>query len=146
MRIPVLWHYIDFLVCFIFSNRLTNCSSRDSTSLLVLADALNAYPVIVKNIASPLEQQIVLSDKEYKYKNWCGAYSPIADSALIVTRSGTVKLANCSPGLRSWGAVEIGKRLSVSRGCSVGFSSDGYRAVALDRKGKLLLLEFKAIK
>lgn len=130
----------------------TNCSSWDSTALLILADASNAYPVIVKNITSSSGQHQIttLSEKEYKYKNCCAAYSPLADSAVIITRSGTIKLVNCSTGLKNWTVLEVGEQLDISgrqwRHCSVGFSRDGYRALILDRKGKLFLLEFESIR
>jgi hypothetical protein len=128
-----------------------NCSSWDSTALLILADALDAYPVIVSNITSSSEQHQIttLTEKEYKYKNCCAAYSPLADSAVIITRSGTIKLVNCSTGLKHWTVLEVGEQLDISgrqwRCCSVEFSRDGYRALVLDRKGKLFMLEFESI-
>lgn len=125
--------------------RVTDRSCCDSTGLLIIADASDAYPVIVKNITSPSDQHqsITFSEKEYKYKNRCAAYSPLSNSAMIITRSGTVKLANCSLGLKSWTVVEVGERMVVSgRCCSLGFSTDGSRVLALDRRGKLLVLEF----
>jgi hypothetical protein len=114
-----------------------------------VSDAANAFPVLVKNITSPASehQMTTLKGEEYKYKNCCAAYSPLTNAALMITRSGTVKLANCSTGKRTWQTAKIGsEQLDVGdkhwRFCSLGFSKDGYRALALDRRGKMLVTDF----
>jgi len=67
---------------------------------------------------------------------------------LVITRSGTVKLINCSTtGNKPWTVHEAGlESLHVGgrqwRVCSLQFSKDGYRALAFDRKGKLLIIDF----
>jgi len=117
--------------------------------LLVIADAENAYPVVVNNITLPEEQHepYTLSGKDtYKYKNCCVAYSPLFNAALIITRSGTAKLANCSTGFKTWTVAELPERLDAAdkhwQACSVGFSRDGRRALALDHRGKILMADF----
>jgi hypothetical protein len=118
----------------------------------VLSDAFEAYPLIVKEITSlPAKTQtFTLFEPEYKYKNCCGAYSPVSKSALVITRSGTLKLINCSTsGTKRWTVLEAGlESLDVAERqwmvCSLQFSRDGYRALALDRKGKLFIVDFTA--
>ena len=127
---------------------VAHSSSCDSSSLLIVADAINGHPIILKNITSQSkDHEIVrLNEKDYKYKNRCAAYSPLFHAALVITRSGTVKLANCSPGVKTWTVVEVGERMDVAtkqwQCCSLAFSRDGYRALALDRKGRLLVTDF----
>jgi|ERR1700737_3851987 len=128
---------------------LSDFSAHDSSSLFVTADANQGFPVLVKNITSPASEHKVTTfqNGDYKYKNCCTAYSPLTSAALIITRSGTVKLANCSTGNRTWTTAKIGaEQLDVAdmqwRFCSLGFSRDGYRALALDRRGKLFVTDF----
>jgi hypothetical protein len=128
---------------------VANSSSLTSESLLVISDADSAYPVIVDHIASPTVQhkiRTLVGKDTYKYKNCYAAYSPLAHAALIITRSGTVKLINCSTGTKTWEIAEIGEFMDVGDGpgssCSLGFSKCGTRALALDRKGKVLVADF----
>jgi hypothetical protein len=102
--------------------------------------------MIVNNIASEEHQPLELGGKDYKYHNRCVAYSPLSHIALIITRKGTVKMINCSAVTKAW---MVGEKMEVSgpnwRFCSLNFSRDGYRAVALDRKGKMVVIEFDSI-
>jgi hypothetical protein len=147
----ILWGHIPVLV-FAFCCLSNFPSSGDTTALLVLSDAAEAYPVIVKEFTSlPANlQTFPLFEQEYKYKNCCGAYSPVSNTALIITRSGTLKMINCSTsGTKSWTVLEAGlESLDVGERqwmvCSLQFSRDGYRALALDRKGKLIIIDFTA--
>ena len=124
---------------------MSKCSSLVSSSVLILADAENAYPQIIKNITTPNARIITFCDEDYKYQNCCAAFSPLSDTALITTRSGKVKLANFSDGFRSWMVGEVPVEVDHSerqwwRFCSLGFSTDGYRAFALNLKGRLLVI------
>jgi hypothetical protein len=116
--------------------------------LLVISDATHGYPVLVKNITSPASdhETTALSAKEYKFKNCLAAFSPVAYAAVVITRSGTAKLINC--GSADWKVVELGKESLVLGKrwsyCGVGFSTSGYRALALDRRGKLLVVDFES--
>ena len=134
--------YVPLLIGF-------NGSSPACTSLLVVSDAEGAYPVIVNNIISPeeLHDPIPLVGKDtYKFKNCCAAYSPSFNAALIITRAGTVKLVNCGTGNKTWHVAELGERLDVGdkswQYCALGFSRDGNRALALDRRGKIMMADF----
>jgi hypothetical protein len=102
--------------------------------------------MIVNNIASEEHQALELTGKDYKYHNRCVAYSPLFHYALIITRYGTVKMINCSAVANAW---MVGEKMAVSgsdwRFCSLTFSRDGYRAVALDRKGKMVVIEFESM-
>src|SRR5436190_14956170 len=134
--------------CIVLSMVLvTNTSSFDSSSLLIIADAENASPVIVKNIAEPKAHIVTLNEKEYKYKNCCAAYSPLNHAALLITRFGTLKLVNLNAGPKRWTVIDLEEELDSSgrhwwQFCSLQFSRDGRRALALDRKGKLLIIDF----
>ena len=115
----------------------------------MLSDADEAYPVIVQNITSTVESQeaFVLSGKDtYKFKNSCTAFSPTFNGALVVTRAGTVKMINCRTGVKTWHVAEVVESLDVSdkswQFSSVEFSRDGRRAIALDRRGKLIMVDF----
>lgn len=126
---------------------MSNYSSYVSSSILILADAKKAYPRIIKNITSSNVRPVTFSDKTYKFQNCCAAFSPLDDVALIITRSGTVKLANFREGFNGWTIGELSVELDSSeeqwwRFCSLGFSKDGYRAFALDLKGTLLIIDF----
>ena len=99
----------------------------------------------MRNVTSPdLEPQTIhLSKDIYKDKNCLAANSPVSNVALIIERSGLVKLVNCSTGQNTWKVHDLGRL--ENRGWqfwALGFSSDGCRALALDRKGKLLIAEF----
>jgi hypothetical protein len=124
-------------------------SSPQSTSLLVISDAWSGYPVMVKNINCPErmheQTELVGKDGAYKYKNCCVAFAPSVNAALIITRAGTAKLMNCSTGKKEWEVAEMGERLDVGEKywqyCALGFSIDGSRALALDRRGKMLMAD-----
>jgi len=128
---------------------LTHSSSADSTSLLVISDADQAYPVIVKNITSSEEKHVLTplvgKDNAYKFKNCCAAYAPSFSAALIITRAGTVKLINCSTEYKSWEIAELGEGIDVGdkfwQYCGLGFSRDGSRAIAVDRRGKMIMAD-----
>ena len=112
--------------------------------------AENAYPVILKNITrSPdPEFRVIKLSKDYKDTNCCVIYSPVQNAALVITRTGSVKLANCAPGRVQWTIHPLSKEkldhMEPWRYCSLGFSQKGLRAVALDRKGKLVVIKFTA--
>ena len=124
-------------------------SLRDSKSLLVVADADKAYPLIVKNIVQSERSHVISSlsgkDGAYKYKNIRVACNPSFDVAIVVTRSGTVKLINCNLEDKSWQVKEMSEEIDVSKGrwmeCSVGFSVDGTRGIVLDWKGRMMFIE-----
>ena len=125
------------------------CSSSDSTALFVVADAIGGCPIVIKNVTSHnSEHQIVtFTDKEYKMKNCAAAYSPIDCAALMITRSGTLKLVNLRPAPRFWHVLQMGsEQLDVSerqwRFCSLRMSMDGHRGLALDKRGNLLVTDF----
>jgi len=130
-----------------YHSQLTH-SSLDSKALLILADAPNGFPVIIKNITSPSNehQEVSLNAKEYKYRNCCAAYSPLSHFALIITRAGTIKMINCDTGPKAWTVVNVGETVNVSgtywQVCSLVFSRDGDRAVAFDCKGKVVVMDF----
>lgn len=115
----------------------------------MVADAVGGYPVIVRDISSPTDDTakvVNLSNKDYKYKNCAAIWLPLFNAALLITRSGTAKVANCSPQQNSWTVHELNASLHFAdyewRYSSLGVSKDGYRAFALDRRGKLLIVEF----
>ena len=115
----------------------------------MVADAIGGYPVVVTSITSPMDQThevVYLSSKDYKYKNCATIWLPLFNAALVFTRSGTAKVINCKPQQNSWTVDELKGSLHFSdnewRYSSLGVSSDGYRALALDRRGKLLIVEF----
>jgi hypothetical protein len=116
--------------------------------LLIISDANHGYPVLVKNFTSPSSEHetTALSSKEYKFKNCLAAFSPVTSAAVVITRSGTAKLINC--GSADWKVVELGKE-SLDLGkrwsyCGLEFSTSGYRALALDRWGKLFVFNFES--
>jgi hypothetical protein len=124
-------------------------SSHDSTSLVVIAYAEKAYPVIVRNITSyEKENKVEFLGEAYKDTNCCIAYSPISSAALMITRTGTLKLANYAGGTPRWTVIEMGKEKLDDkqpwRYCSVAFSKDGFRGLAVDRRGKVLVIDFTA--
>jgi hypothetical protein len=126
-----------------------NFSSHDSSSLVVIAYAEKAYPVIVSNITSlEKEKKVDFLSEAYKDTNCCVTYSPISSSALMITRTGTLKLANCAGGNPRWSVIEMGKEKLDDkqpwRYSSLAFSKDGFRGLALDRRGKVLVVDFKA--
>ena len=85
-------------------------SSHDSTSLVVIAYAEKRYPVIVRNIISyEKENKVEFLGEGYKDTNCCIAYSPISSAALMITRTGTLKLANYDGGTPRWTVIEIEK-------------------------------------
>jgi len=115
----------------------------------VIADARNGYPVVVKDITQPESDHRVREFKSsvYKFKNRFVAYSPIANAALMITRQGTVKLANFAEGKSQWTVVEVGDEqlefdIRQWRSCSLGFFSDGTRGIAMDARGKLIIVDF----
>jgi hypothetical protein len=138
------------LHCNVIIKKFADVSAPNASALLVISDADGAYPVIVNNITSPenTHEVITLTGKDtYKYKNCCAVYAPGFHAALIITRSGTVKIINCSTSnFKSWTFAELGESLNVSDKqwlkCSLGFSRDGSRAIALDWRGKLLMADF----
>lgn len=117
-------------------------SSPDASALLVVADAANAYPTLVRHVTSSTAKKETthLKNQKYKFKNRGVVYSPILSAAIIVTRFGRVKLINCGKEQR-WTAMELG-RLKKNDAWALGFSNDGYHALALDCKGTLLVTEF----
>jgi hypothetical protein len=127
---------------------LSNGSSADCSSLLVISDADHGYHVLVKNISSPLSDHdtTALSSQEYKYKNCLAAFSLVAYAAVVITRSVTAKLVNC--GSAGWNVVELSKEsLNLGNRWSyygVEFSTSGYRALALDRRGKFFVFNFES--
>lgn len=128
-------------------------STSNSRSLLAVAYASKVYPVVLKNVTSRNEDVEVMSlvnnDKDcndYTDKNCCVAYSPIANVALIIPLDGPVKLVNCALGKRGW---NIDKMMNEKMDgeqpwldCSLIISNDGLLGLALDRRGKLVLVRF----
>jgi len=124
-------------------------SFRDSKSLVVVADADKAYPLIVKDIVQSERSHVISSlsgkDGAYKYKNSRVVCNPCFDVAIVVTRSGTVKIINCNLDDKTWQVKEMSEAVDVSKGhwmeCSVGFSQDGTRGIVLDWKGRMMFIE-----
>jgi hypothetical protein len=85
--------------------------------------------------------------EDYTDKNCCVASSPLADMALIISLNGTVKLANCTPGSRRWNIDKmLNEKMDGSQpwlDCSLAISNDGLLGLALDRRGKLVIVKFK---
>jgi WD40 repeat protein len=134
--------YLPFL-------NMTNESSSHSSSLLVVSYAKKAYPMLVGNMTLPgKELKIIPMGEVYKDTNCRVAYSPISSAALVITRTGTVKLVNCATNTSVWNVLDLSKEkmddMKPWRYCNLAFSKDGYRGLALDRRGKLLIVEFSA--
>jgi hypothetical protein len=93
------------------------------------------------------ENEFDFLSEAYKDTNCCVAYSPISSAALMITRTGTLKLANCASGDRRWSVIKMGKEKLDDkqpwRYSSLAFSKDGFRGLALDRTGKVLAIDFK---
>jgi hypothetical protein len=124
----------------------SNTSLRNSSSLLVIADADKAFPVIVHKITRSERQHNVSStDSAYKFKNCRVACSPCFDVALMITRSGSVKVINCNTEEKSWHVKELSEQVDVSKGhwteCSVAFSQDGTRGIVLDWRGRMMFID-----
>ena len=88
-------------------------------------------------------------DKEYGYENGCVAYStlPNVNVALIIPVTGHVKLINCNPpGKRGWRAERMAHETMDTKkpwiDCSLRISNDGLIGLALDRRGKLVVIKF----
>jgi hypothetical protein len=128
---------------------VSNISLHDSSSLVVIADADKSYPLIVKNIIQSERSHVINSlsgkDGTYKYKNCRIACNPCFDAALIVTRSGSVKLINCKVEDRTWEVKEMSEQVDVSKGhwmdSSAGFSRDGSRGIILDWRGRMMFID-----
>ena len=101
--------------------------------------------MLVQNIASE-HKTLEFNEKDYEYHNRCVAYSPLSHIALIITQSGMIKIINCGAVAKAW---TVGEKMEVSgsnwRSCSLAFLRDPYCAVALDGKGKMVVIEFEAI-
>ena len=136
------------------SIRLT-VSSSASRSLLVVANSQKLYPFILKYITSKEKSPEVVSlvdnkdKKDYGDENGCVAYSTIPDVhiALIIPVKGPVKLINCSPpGKRRWTVERMANETMDTKlpwiDCSLRISNDGLVGLALDRRGKLVLVKF----
>jgi len=141
---------VTSIALYLTASVYADYSTHDSTSLFIVADAIHGYPVIVRNIIVQSDKYDVihLDDKKFERTIRCGAFCPVNDwsVALIVNRSGQLKLV--SPGATGWSVEPINKQPKVDvqemrwRVCSLVFSRDGHRAVALDLTGKLLVTDF----
>jgi WD40 repeat protein len=143
------YYGVTDITLYFSSINKTDRSSSHSSSLLIVSYAKKAYPVLVGNIVFPgKELKILPMGEVYKDTNCRVAYSPISSAALIITRTGTVKLVNCATKSSGWTVVDLSKEkmddMKPWRYCSLAFSRDGYRGLALDRRGKLLIVEFSA--
>jgi hypothetical protein len=140
-----LLRYHGDLIVYL-SEFLSNSSLRDSSSLLAIADADNAFPVIVHKITrSEREHTVSSTNSAYKFKNCRVACSPCFDVALMITRSGSVKVINCNMEERSWYVKEMSEQVDMSKGhwreCSVAFSQDGTRGIVLDWRGRMMFID-----
>lgn len=105
----------------------------------------------MKNIIIPSEtyEVIHLDGKDFESTNCSAAYSPSWTAALVLNRSGTLKQLSYSA--KKWTIEPVNKNnnLDVSgerwQFCSLGFSRDGHRALALDFTGKLLVMDFVSV-
>ena len=119
-------------------------SSPDSSSLLVVAIAEGSYPVLLKNVMKQDSLVDTVLGKTYKDNVCRAAYLLSFNVAVMVTRSGTVKIANFGTGQ----IHQVGdktKKLDHKgpwSSCSLGFCDVGMFALALDRRGKLLVIKF----
>jgi len=128
-------------------------SSSTSKSLLVVAYANGIYPIILKNVTlrkREIEVVSLANDRtdydDYTDRNCCAAYSPLANVALIISSTGTVKVANCTLGSRKWNVDKmLNEKLDGAQpwlDCSLAISNDGLLGLALDRRGKLVIVKF----
>ena len=128
-------------------------SSSTSRSLIIVASATKVFPFVLKNVTSRKKDLEVITlvngntdANDYGDKNGCVAYSPLGNVALIVPINGHVKLANCNSGNRTWNVDRMAhEKLNGAQpwvDCSLVISNDGYLGLALDRRGKLVLIKF----
>ena len=113
--------------------------------MLVIADAINGHPILVKNILN--DKREVVSFKDYKYKNRFVAFSPIANAALLITRHGTIKWANFGEGHIAWSLVQLGdEQLELNSrqwgSRCLGMFPEGMRGIAVDASGRLFFIDF----
>jgi hypothetical protein len=118
-----------------------------------------SYPVIVyKPRDSEKYKPLPIISPHYKHKardehRIClAATSPLFFGALLLMRNGTVKFANWSRGREHHSVEEIGdgERLEeetkkIRGSSSIVFTSDGMKALAVDRKGKVLAIRFRRL-
>jgi hypothetical protein len=135
----------------------TNKSSADSNNLLIVADAKGAssFPIII-NKSDERYSVVPITSEKYRHKNkekyriCSAAISPGFFGSLLLFRNGKVKFANWSGSRDHETLMEVahGERLeeetrNIRGTSSMAFSADGMRALAVDRRGKVLALEFK---
>lgn len=133
-----------------------NSSSTKSPTLIVVASANKIYPYILKNITSKTKALEIVTlvrvnnnkdAEDYCDKNGCVAFSPLGNVALLIPANEFVRLANCSSKPdRKWNVDKMEyEKMDGSQpwvDCSLVISTDGYLGLALDRRGKLVLIKF----
>ena len=123
---------------------ITNLSSSGQWLFVVADDRREAWPIVIKNVTSPGERFDVDYLTGFGSKNFCAAYSPISNVGITIS-NGAVALANCRHGEKV-DHVDRTHKFDTSnkqwRNYSLAFSDDGYRALALDKRGKLLVIYF----
>jgi hypothetical protein len=121
---------------------ITNFSSSGLWLLVVADDRKDAWPIVVKNITSPGERFDVHPLMGFGSKNFCAAYSPISNIGITIS-NGTVALANCSHGEKVDHIDKTHKfDTSNKQWRNYSLADDDYRALALDKRGKLLIIYF----
>jgi hypothetical protein len=109
--------------------------------LLVIADAINGHPMLVKNILNDKREVVLFMD--YKYKNRFVAFSPIANAALLITRHGTIKWASFEEGsLVQLGDEQLKLNSPQWGSRCLGMFPDGMRGIAVDASGRLFFIDF----
>ena len=129
-------------------------SSKKSPTLIVVASATKAFPFILKNITSKTKELVVVplvynkkDEEDYGDKIGCVAFSPLGNVALLVPINDFVRLANCNSAQdRKWTVDKMQyEKMNGAQpwvDCSLAISNDGYLGLALDKRGKLVLIRF----
>ena len=124
-------------------------TDTSSPTLSLLSIAPKPYPVIVKHVTwrDPGPSDRCELPTEFKYNICCAKFSPVSSAALLITRSGSIKLGNCAAGANKASIAAItNERVDEKqlwRYCSLAISDDGNRGFATDRR-KYLVFEFEA--
>ena len=154
-KLPDSYFGVTALALYMALDIVANKSSHDSTKLLIVAEAVgDSFPAIIYQSNRQYEAVRLMSDG-YKHKHKsehriCSAVlSPGFFGALMLFRDGTVKFANWSHGSEHETVKDVadGERLeeetNETRGTfSLAFLEDGMKALAVDRRGKVLALTF----
>jgi len=133
-------HGITGVALFGPPHALLITSTRDSTSLVVLASAKDVYPLHLCNATSRRYPEPISLGKAYE-DTCCIAYSPVHHTALMLGRNGILNIASFTKGKLS----SLSKKKLDWSHCKLGFSENGLVGIALDQFGTLLGVKISAL-